>query len=84
MAKEHKPLKEILPLMISQFEEHNLTLKEVADTSKIDIHFLESLLDEENPILSNLTRLLEFSNIKCSFRVYPMGSHTVRRYDHSN
>lgn len=76
MGKRHKDLKEILPLMIDQFKKNNLTLNEVAESSKVDIHFLESLLDKENPTLSNLSRLLQFANIKCSFRVYGMSSHT--------
>ena len=78
MGKNHKKIKEILPLMINQFEKNNLTLKEVADTSKVDVNFIEALLDENNPILENLTKLLDFANIKSSFRVYSIESYISR------
>lgn len=79
--KNHKKIKELLPMMLAKFKEENLTLQEVADTSKVDINFIEALLDEENPILSNLSRLVDFARIKCSFRQYEIPNLQYKNYE---
>lgn len=81
MGKRHKELKEILPLLLNQFKDNNLSLEEVSKSSKVDINFIEALLDDENPILSNLTKLMNFANIKTSFRSYGIISHSYQKLE---
>lgn len=81
MGKRHKSLREVLPLMLEQFKTNNLTLEEVSKSSGVDIKFIEALLDDENSILLNLTKLMDFANIKTSFRAYGIISHSYQKLE---
>ncbi len=65
-------------MAFESFAENNLTLDEVAESTKLDKDFLLMLLNNEAQVLMGITRLIYFANFRIIVRKYNMKTFTTK------
>lgn len=75
MGKNHKTIEEIVYLSFENIKENNMTIDEFCQTFKVDKYFAEALIDPQNVILGNLSRLVKHSGYRMTLRKYKLRTH---------
>ncbi|QQV91452.1 hypothetical protein M1M25_gp021 [Tenacibaculum phage Gundel_1] len=63
--------------MFKTFGENNITLDEISKSTKIDKEFLLMLLNNEGQMVENISRLIQFANLRLTLVKYKMKFHTT-------
>lgn len=80
----HRSFEEIIREMFDSFGEHNITLDEVAKSTKVDKELILLLLNNDSQILTNISKLIYFANFRMVLRKYPMRNYRTINTDDSN
>lgn len=81
MPKNHKTFEDLIVDIFTVFAENRLSLDEISKTYNIDIQFLKALLNNDKLIIRNISKLIESSNIKLSYRRYAFNPFSHRERD---
>lgn len=81
MTNSYKNFEDVIKEVFTVFSENRITLDEISKTYDIDVQFLKALLNEDRLIISNITRLLEASNVRLKTRKYPFKGYSYRNRD---
>lgn len=78
MGKNHKSFEDLIVDIFTVFAENRMSLDEISKTYDIDIQFLKAILNEDKLIIRNISKLIENSNIKLSYRRYSFNPFSHR------
>lgn len=81
MGKNHKSFEDLIVDIFTVFAENRLSLDEIAKTYDVDIQFLKALLNEDRLIIRNISKLIESSNIRLSYRRYAFKPYSHKETD---